>query len=110
MNSSIKRSPYLSSLNKDREKELFKIRASDRIVKGILRKLVKEENEVVESIRVDYRQTGIYEAYLRGIPVEEIAHYGDFSVGYVERCIEYKKMEDYSRRTGNAIIIRWPEE
>lgn len=110
MSSFIKSSPYISSLNKDREKELFKIRAGDRIARSIIGKLIKQRDEIVESITTDYRQTGIYEAHLRGIPTEEIAFYGDFSVGYVERCIRYKELEDYSRRTGNAIIIQLPEE
>lgn len=110
MSSFIKSSPYISFLNKDREKELFKIRAGDRIARGIIGKLVKQRDEIVESIATDYRQTGIYEAHLRGIPTEEIAHYGDYTVEYVERCIAYKEIEDYSRRTGNAIMFRWPEE
>ncbi|WP_107334060.1 hypothetical protein [Klebsiella pneumoniae] len=110
MSSFIKSSPYISFLNKDREKELFKVRAGDRIARSIIGRLIKQRDELLESITTDYRQTGIYEAHMRGIPAEEIAHYGDFSVEYVERCISYKEREDYSRRTGNAIIIQWPEE
>lgn len=110
MNSSIRNSPHLSSLAKDREKEIQINRTSSRIVRSVLGRISRERWDLDEAEKIDYRQTGIYEAHLRGIPAEEIAFYGDYPVSYVERCIRYKELEDYSRRTGNAIIIQWPEE
>ena len=83
--------------------------AQSSVVKA-LNALREEEYHLRELIQMDLRQTGIYEAHLRGIRDEEIAHYGDYSVGYVQRCIKSKEAELYSRRTGNAIMIQWPEE
>lgn len=110
MNSFIKHSPYLSSIAKDRRNEIDINRAAERITWNVLGKLGNEREELRKDELIDARQTGIYEAHLSGIPAEEIAFYGDYPVSYVERCIAYKEREDYSRRTGNAIIIQWPEE
>lgn len=103
-------SPAVCSHQKQRVFELKANRAAQKVLAKAIKDLIEEEAELKEILRADLRQSGIYEAHLRGVRAEEIAHYGDYSVGYVERCIQYKKMEEYSRRTGNAIIIQWPEE
>lgn len=67
-------------------------------------------DQMNDDILTSVRHAGIYEAHLRGVRAEEIAHYGDYRVEYVEEVVKLGDLTAYSRRTGNAIIFTWPGE
>lgn len=102
-------SPYICSNQKRRAFELQANIVARRVAGTTLDALRLEAEALRRELNTDLRQTGIYETHMHGLRAEEIAHYGDYTVEYVERCIRYKDRIEYSRRTGNAIIIQWPE-
>lgn len=92
------------------ERELVLNNVARNAAERLIGDLEKERRELNQTRLLDYRHSGIYAAHLAGVTSEEIAFYGDYSLEYVERCIQYKKAQQYSRRTGNAVMFPWPED
>lgn len=80
----------------------------------ISREMSHHSSSIINSICDSHRKMrgyyGIHEAHSRGVGCEEIAQYLDQTVEYVQDCVALVAQLEYSKRTGNAIICKIPQE
>lgn len=92
------------------EEEFNNSNAAMQLAARISRDLASDVSKIANHDRLMRHYYGIHDAHSKGVGCEEIAQHLSKPVEYVEDCVQLVTQLEYSKRTGNAIICKFPEE